>query len=98
MVEKEILPNKGPHKVLVEGFQCRILNGMFHITFQSGEESFTFALPLQASKGLGRAILNQIEEIEKKTGQKVQDIRLSNEPVPSPMSADLKKDGPNKDK
>lgn len=87
-MDEPITPGKGPLKVLVESFHCRILNGMHIIAFGSGEEEFRFALPLSASKTFARALTKQIQEIEKKSGQEIPDLGLSDEPVISPLKMD----------
>lgn len=89
MAEDPIGLNKGPRKILAETFHCRILNGLHHIVFVSGGESFTFVLPVPQSKGLGRALTKQVEEIEKKIGKEF-NVRLSDEPMPSPLASDFK--------
>jgi|GEM_PF-938451 len=80
-------PGKGPKIVYVESANFRILNGMHHIALHSGGETFTFAFPLPGSKGLGRGLLKQIEQIEKKNGVTVPS-RLDDEPLESPLRMD----------
>ena len=78
----------GPIRILTESFSVRILRGMLHIRFASGKETYFFVLPLQLGRMLARALNEQINEIEKKTGTKIKDGRLSTDPVPSPLSKD----------
>lgn len=84
----DIEPQKGPKKVFAEGFACRIVNGILMVSFVSGEEQTTYALPLAPGKALGRAITKQVQEVEKKMGKEIPDIILSDEPVPSPLDLD----------
>ncbi len=92
-MDEPIRPGKGPMKVLVESFHCRILNGLHVISFGSGEEEFRFALPLSASKTFARALTKQIQEIEQKTGQEIRDLGLSDEPVISPLKMNSEGEG-----
>lgn len=92
-MDEPIRPGSGPVKILAESFHCRILNGLHIISFGSGEEEFRFALPLSASKTFARALTKQIQEIEKKTGQEIKDLGLSDEPVISPIKMDSEGEG-----
>lgn len=92
-MDEPISTGKGPVKILAESFHCRILNGLHIISFGSGEEEFRFALPLSASKTFARALTKQIQEIEKKTGQEIKDLGLSDEPVVSPLKMDSEGEG-----
>jgi len=92
-MEEPISQGKGPKKILVESFHCRILDGLHVISFGSGEEESRFALPLSASKTLARALTKQIQEIEKKYGQEIADLGLSDEPVVSPIKLDGEGEG-----
>jgi len=91
-MDEPIMPGKGPIKILIESFHCRVLNGMHIVAFGSGEEEFRFALPLSASKTFARALNKQIKEIEQKTGQQIKDLGLSDEPVVSPIKIDGKEE------
>ena len=84
-MEEPISPGKGPKKVFVESFHCRVLNGMHIVSFGSGQDEFRFVLQLPASKTFARALTKQIQEIEKQTGQQIPDLGLSDEPVVSPL-------------
>jgi hypothetical protein len=64
----------------------KVINGMLHIVFQSGESTSCHLLTLPAAKKLGRGISRLVEEIEKKTGQ-VFDDRLPDEPMISPWTS-----------
>lgn len=92
-MDDPISPGKGPKKVLIESFHCRVMNGLHIISFGSGADEFRFALPLSASKTFARALSKQVQEIEQKTGQDIQDLRLSDEPVISPLKMDGEEDG-----
>ncbi len=87
-MEEPLSSGKGPVKVFVESFHCRVLNGMHTVSFGSGEEEFRFVMQLPASKTFARALSKQIQEIEKQTGQVVPDLGLSDEPVVSPIRVD----------
>ena len=78
----------GPEKVFVEGFHARILNGLLHIVFRSAEKSYSFVLPLDLTKKLSRGLAAQVEEIEKKNNIVI-DGRLPNEPMVSPIQAEI---------
>lgn len=79
--------NKGPRKILADTVHAKIVSGLHHITFQSGIDLHTFVLPLPLSKLVSMGILRQVEEIEKKTGRKI-DVHLPpDKPVPSPWTA-----------
>jgi len=82
----------GPQKVFVDKSHIRIINGLLHVTMQSGTKLATFLLPLPLAKQVARAISMQIEEIEQKTGMKF-DGRLPNEPMLSPINTDDAKGG-----
>lgn len=75
-------------KVLVDSFHCRIMNGLHVVSFGSGEDEFRFVLQLPASKTFARALMKQIQEIEKKSGKEIADLGLSDEPVISPIMID----------
>lgn len=83
----------GPGKVFVDKAHLRIINGLLNITMQSGEELFTYILPLPLAKQIARAVSMQIEEIEKKNGVVIEG-RLPNEPMLSPLNGE----GPEEDK
>jgi hypothetical protein len=75
----------GPAKVFVDKAHLRIINGLLNVTMQSGEELFTYILPLPLAKQISRAVQMQIEEIEKKNGVVIEG-RLPNEPMLSPIN------------
>ncbi len=75
-------------KVLVDSFHCRIMNGLHIVSFGSGEDEFRFVMQLPASKTFARALMKQIQEIEKKSGKEIADLGLSDEPVISPIRID----------
>lgn len=75
--------HKGPQKIFADTVHARIINGLHHITFQSGKELFTFVIPAGLSKVIARGLMKQVEEIEQKSGIKFDD-RLPGEPMPSP--------------
>src|SRR5882724_6901416 len=75
----------GPGKVFVDKAHLRIINGLLNITMQSGEELFTYIVPLPLAKQISRAVQLQIEEIEKKNGVVIEG-RLPNEPMLSPLN------------
>ena len=75
----------GPGKVFVDKAHMRIINGLLNITLQSGEELFTYVLPLPLSKQVSRAVAAQIQEIEEKNGVIIEG-RLPNEPMLSPLN------------
>ena len=75
-------------KVLVDSFHCRIMNGLHIVSFGSGEDEFRFVMQLPASKTFARALMKQIQEIEKKSGKEIADLGLSDEPVVSPIRID----------
>lgn len=83
-----ITPGKGPMKVLVDSFHCRVMNGLHVVSFGSGEDEFRFVMQLPASKTFARALMKQIQEIEKKSGKEIADLGLSDEPVISPIRID----------
>ncbi|MEN9561690.1 MAG: hypothetical protein RIQ56_963, partial [Candidatus Parcubacteria bacterium] len=76
--------DSGPEKVFVDKSHIRIINGLLHITMQSGTELYTFLMPLPLAKQISRAMAMQIEEVEKKTGMTFEG-RLPNEPMLSPI-------------
>lgn len=75
-------------KVLVDSFHCRVMNGLHIVSFGSGEDEFRFVMQLPASKTFARALMKQIQEIEKKSGKEIADLGLSDEPVISPIRID----------
>ena len=78
----------GPQKVFIEGFHARILNGILHIVFRSAEKTYSFVLPLDLTKKLSRGLAAQVDEIEKKNNIVI-DGRLPNEPMVSPIQAQI---------
>lgn len=74
----------GPSKIFVDKAHMRILNGLLNISMQSGEDIYTYILPLPLAKQISRAIAAQIEEIEKRNGVTIEG-RLPNEPMLSPI-------------
>jgi hypothetical protein len=77
--------DSGPGKVFVDKAHLRIINGLLNLTLQSGDELFTYIMPLPLGKQVSRAIQLQIEEIEKKNGVVIEG-RLPNEPMLSPLN------------
>jgi hypothetical protein len=75
----------GPVKVFVDRAHLRIINGLLNITMQSGEDLFTYVLPLPLAKQISRAMALQIHEIEEKNGVIIEG-RLPNEPMLSPLN------------
>lgn len=84
--------NSGPEKRFVDTAHLRIINGVQHLTFQSGKDLQTFVMVLPLAKTIARALTKQIEEVEKKTGRTI-DSRLPDEPAISPWSVDMQKGG-----
>lgn len=74
--------------MLVDSFHCRVMNGLHVVSFGSGEDEFRFVMQLPASKTFARALMKQIQEIEKKSGKEIADLGLSDEPVISPIRID----------
>ena len=87
-MDESITPGKGPMKVLVDSFHCRVMNGLHVVSFGSGGDDFRFVMQLPASKTFARALMKQIQEIEKKSGKEIVDLGLSDEPVISPIKID----------
>ena len=67
----DINAGEGPSKTFAESFRARIVNSFFYLDILSGEEVFSFILPLPLAKALGQGIEMQIKEIEEKIGQKI---------------------------
>lgn len=80
--------SKEGDKIFIEGFHARIINGLLHIVFTSGETKHAFTLPLDLTKKLSRGLAAQVEEIEKKNNIVI-DGRLPNEPMVSPIQAKI---------
>lgn len=76
--------SKEGNKIFIEGFHARIINGLLHIVFTSGNKKHAFTLPLDLTKKLSRGLAVQVEEIEKKNNIVI-DGRLPNEPMVSPI-------------
>lgn len=76
--------SQGPGKIFVETVHARIINGLLHMTLQSGEELYPFLFPLEVTKKLSRALAQQIQEIEAKNDIEI-DGRLPHEPMLSPL-------------
>lgn len=85
-MEQEFDFGKGGDKIFIEGFHARIINGLLHIVFTSGDTKHAFTLPLDLTKKLSRGLAAQVEEIEKKNNIVI-DGRLPNEPMVSPIQA-----------
>jgi hypothetical protein len=85
----------GPEKIFVDKAHLRVINGLLNITMQSGQEIFTYVLPLPLAKQISRAVAAQIEEIEKKNGVVIEG-RLPNEPMLSPIDPSRSEDGNSK--
>lgn len=79
--------NSVSEKLLSDGFHVRVIAGVAHIALVSGKSIRSYLFPLGPAKALGRALIKQVEEIENKTGKKF-DMRLSDEPVPSPLNSE----------
>ena len=79
--------NQGPAKLLISTVHLRVMGGLLHLNLQSGTHSSTFLFPLDVAKKVAKAIVQQVEEIEKKNKIKFDD-RLPNEPMLSPLSFD----------
>lgn len=75
----------GPMKVFVDRAHLRIINGLLNLTLQSGQDIFTYVLPLPLGKQISRAVAQQIQEIEEKNGVVIEG-RLPNEPMLSPIN------------
>ena len=80
--------SKEGDKIFIEGFHARIINGLLHIVFISGDKKHAFTLPLDLTKKLSRGLAAQVEEIEKKNNIVI-DGRLPNEPMVSPIQAKI---------
>lgn len=80
--------SKGGNKIFIEGFHARIINGLLHIVFTSGDAQHAFTLPLDLTKKLSRGLAAQVEEIETKNNIVI-DGRLPNEPMVSPIQAKI---------
>lgn len=81
--------SKGPQKIWIDSFSIRVIDGIAHMSFASGTELYTFVANLNLAKKLARGLGNQVDEIEKKTGVTFDD-RLDNDPLPSPLSDEMK--------
>ena len=75
-----------PKKIFADSVSVRVINGMQHIAFQSGEGVYCFLLPVAGAKFLRKALVKQVEEIEQKNGIKI-DVRLPDEPMLSPWTS-----------
>lgn len=76
--------NNNGEKTYIDGFSLRIIDGLHHIAFQSGSESWVFVTPLPGSKGLSRGLGKQVEEFEK-ANNVIVPSHLSDEPLESPL-------------
>ncbi len=72
-------------KIFADTVNLRIINGLLNLNIQSGNQTWTYLFPAVVAKKMAKAIVQQIEEIERKMGIKFDD-RLPNEPMPSPLS------------
>lgn len=77
--------NQGPAKLLITTVHLRVMGGLLHLNLQSGTHSSTFLFPLDVAKKIAKAIVQQVEEVEKKNKITFDD-RLLNEPMLSPLS------------
>ncbi len=87
MSPDEIDFNAVPEKIFVDTVSMRIINGMQHLLFKSGQKTYCFLMPLPGAKFLGKGLLKQIEEIEQKNNIKI-DVRLPDEPMLSPWTSE----------
>jgi hypothetical protein len=84
-------PNQEPEsmkhavKIFADTVNMRIIDGLLNLNLQSGNQAWTFLFHAATAKKIAKAIVQQIEEIEKKMGVKFDD-RLPHEPMLSPMS------------
>ena len=85
-MEQEFDFNSVPTKIYVDTLHMKVINGIMHVVFQSGQGTSCFLLALPAAKKIGRGVTRLVEEIEKKTGQ-VFDDRLPDEPMKSPWTS-----------
>lgn len=84
--------NSVSEKLVTDQFHVRIIAGVAYLALKSGANTRSYALPLGPAKALGRALIKQVEEIEKRTGKKF-DMPLSDEPIPSPLSGESPPEG-----
>lgn len=71
---------EGPEKILIEGFDAAIRNGLQYLRLRSAGRYYVFAMPPQLSEGIGRSFVEQFAELESKTGQKIPKMERSNDP------------------
>ena len=82
--------NKASGKKWVDRFMYGMSdNGLTHISFASGSETHTFVFDAILAKKIARGLLQGVEMIEKKMGTKLDD-RLDNDPLPSPLSGEMR--------
>lgn len=84
----EYKENEGPKRIFSDRFAVNITNNLMHLRFSSGGRVYAFVVPVQLGRTIARAINQQVDEIEKKTGTKIEGGPLSTDPVPSPISAE----------
>ncbi|HET8581516.1 MAG TPA: hypothetical protein VFL98_03580 [Candidatus Paceibacterota bacterium] len=58
--------NAVPEKVFVDTVHLRVINGLLHVVLRSGDAMDCYLLPLPLAKLMGKGIMAQVEEIEKK--------------------------------
>ena len=85
-MEKQFDFNSVPNKIYVDTLHLRVINGMMHVVFQSGQETSCYLLALPAAKKIGKGMTKLVEEMEQKTGQTFDD-RLPDEPMKSPWTS-----------
>ncbi|PIR85493.1 hypothetical protein COU15_00150 [Candidatus Kaiserbacteria bacterium CG10_big_fil_rev_8_21_14_0_10_45_20] len=78
--------NSVPAKIYVDTAHIRVINGILHLALESGDDVECYTVPLPLAKLIGKAITNQVAEIEEKSGVTF-DSRLPNEPVVSPWTS-----------
>ena len=84
----------GPQKVFVDSFDFSSVYGgsLIYLGITSASEKNVFVLDISLAKKLSRGLMQAVDSFEKATGQKVDD-RLDNDPVPSPLSNEMKPKG-----
>ena len=81
--------SQGPKKVWAERFTSAYNGPLVQVALTSGAESSVFIFDVTLAKKMSRALLQAVENFEKVTGQKVDD-RFDNDPLPSPLSGEMK--------
>lgn len=83
--------DKVPEKKYVDSAHLRIIQGLLNLVVQSGETTNAYLMQLPLAKKVAKAILLQVEEIEKRNNVKFDD-RLPHEPMISPFTYENPKD------